>query len=87
MILITPIAPHTLTARSVILPDDVTVKIEIGERAGNDESAEATFDGDASVEMKCRDYIEIRKSDRTVQFVKIDQVSFLEILRRKMSGA
>ena len=43
--------------------------------------------GDASVEMKCRDYIEIRKSDRTVQFVKIDQVSFLEILRRKMSGA
>lgn len=87
MILITPIAPHTLTARSVILPDDVTVKIEIGERAGNDESAEATFDGDASVEMKCRDFIEIRKSCRTVQFVKIDQVSFLEILRRKMSGA
>ncbi|EET58506.1 NAD(+)/NADH kinase [Marvinbryantia formatexigens DSM 14469] len=87
MILITPIAPHTLTARSVILPDDVTVKIEIGERTGNDESAEATFDGDSRIEMKCRDYIEIRKSDRTVQFVKIDQVSFLEILRKKMSGA
>lgn len=87
MLLITPIAPHTLTARSVILPDDVTVKIEIGERADSEGHAEATFDGDASIEMKCRDFIEIRKSCRTVQFVKLDQVSFLEILRKKMSGA
>lgn len=86
LMLITPIAPHTLTARSVILPDDVTVKIEIGERAGTDERAEATFDGDTCIEMRYQDYIEIKKSGRTVQFVKIDQVSFLEILRRKMSG-
>lgn len=87
MILITPIAPHTLTARSVILPDHVKVKIEIGERMGICEEAEATFDGDAMVEMRHGDYIEIEKSSRTVKFVKIDQVSFLEILRRKMSGA
>lgn len=86
MILITPIAPHTLTSRSVILPDGATVRIEIGKRAGN-ETADATFDGDNNVEMICGDYIEIRKSDRTVQFVKVDQISFLEILRRKMSGA
>lgn len=85
MILVTPIAPHTLTSRSVILPDDVTVKVEIGERVGH-ETAEATFDGDTSVDMTCRDYIEVKKSERMVQFVKIDQISFLEILRRKMSG-
>lgn len=86
MILITPIAPHTLTARSVILPENVQVKVEIGARTGVDEDAEATFDGDTTVRMHCGDAIEIRKSSRTVRFVKIDQVSFLEILRRKMSS-
>lgn len=86
MIMLTPIAPHTLTSRSVILPDSARVRIEIGRRAGN-ETADATFDGDTNVEMICGDYIEIRKSDRTVRFVKVDQISFLEILRRKMSGA
>ncbi len=87
MILITPIAPHTLTARSVILPDDAKITIEIGQRGENSEEAEATFDGDTTVRMNSKDYIEIEKSSRTVCFAKTDQVSFLEILRRKMSGA
>lgn len=87
LILIAPIAPHTLTARSVILPDDAKVKIEIDRRNESEEEAEVTFDGDTSVKMKGKDYIEIEKSDRTVRFVKIDQISFLEILRKKMSGA
>lgn len=87
LILIAPIAPHTLTARSVILPDDAKVKIEIDRRNESEEEAEVTFDGDTSVKMKGKDYIEIEKSGRTVRFVKIDQISFLEILRKKMSGA
>lgn len=87
MILITPIAPHTLTARSVILPDDAKITIEIGQRGENSEEAEATFDGDTTVRMNSKDYIEIEKSGRTVCFAKTDQVSFLEILRRKMGGA
>lgn len=87
MILVTPIAPHTLTARSVILPEDARVKVEIGKRNEVVEEAEATFDGDTTVNLGIGDYIEIEKSNRTVTFVKIDQVSFLEILRRKMSAS
>lgn len=86
LMLVTPIAPHTLTSRSVILPDDVTVEVAVGQRSGCDETAEAAFDGDVTVKMECGDYIEIQKSVRTVQLVKMDQVSFLEILRRKMSA-
>lgn len=86
MILITPIAPHTLTARSVILPDDAGVRIEIGQRGDVPEEAEATFDGDTTVKMTSRDYIHVQKSGRTVHFIKTDEISFLEILRRKMSG-
>lgn len=86
MILITPIAPHTLTARSVILPDDAGVKIEIGQRGDIFEEAEATFDGDTTVKMTSKDYIHIQKSGRTVRLIKTDEISFLEILRRKMSS-
>ncbi|MDO4523169.1 MAG: NAD(+)/NADH kinase [Eubacteriales bacterium] len=87
LILLSPIAPHTLTARSVILPDDAKVRVEIGLREDGSEEAEAAFDGDASARMRCGDYITIEKSVRRVPFAKIDQISFLEVLRRKMSGA
>ena len=86
LILITPIAPHTLNARSVILPDDVRVKVVIGRRKESEEEAEVSFDGDTTVELTCGDAVEIEKAQSTVQFVKVDQISFLETLRKKMSG-
>lgn len=86
LLMITPIAPHTLNARSVILPEDAKVKIVIGERNGAAAEAEVTFDGDTAVKMSGKDYVEIEKSQKTARFVKIDQISFLEILRRKMRG-
>ena len=86
LILITPIAPHTLNARSVILPDTANVKVVIGRRKESEEVAEVSFDGDTTVDMTCGDAVEIEKAQSTVQFVKVDQISFLETLRRKMSG-
>lgn len=86
LILITPIAPHTLNARSVILPDTANVKVVIGRRKEPEEEAEVSFDGDTTVKMTCGDAVEIKKAQSTVQFVKVDQISFLETLRKKMSG-
>lgn len=86
LLMITPIASHTLNARSVILPEDAKVKIVIGERNGMEGEAEVTFDGDSAVKMSAKDYVEIEKSQKTARFVKIDQISFLETLRRKMRG-
>lgn len=86
LILITPIAPHTLTARSVILPDTAKIKVVIGQRKEPEEEAESSFDGDTTVRMTCGDEIVVEKAQSTVQFVKVDQISFLETLRKKMSG-
>lgn len=86
LILITPIAPHTLTARSVILPDTAKIKVVIGQRKEPEEEAESSFDGDTTVKMTCGDEIVVEKAQSTVQFVKVDQISFLETLRKKMSG-
>lgn len=84
LILLSPIAPHTLNTRSIILPDDVEIMVEIKE--GHRGSAVATFDGDTCVSLGCGDRVVIRRSARCARLVKINNISFLEVLRKKMSG-
>lgn len=86
LLLITPIAPHTLNTRSIILPDDATVTVEFAQKKDSSyEGAEATFDGDTSVLLSGGDQVIISKSVKSARIVKINNVSFLEVLRRKMS--
>ncbi len=87
LMLLTPIAPHTLNTRSIVLPEDAKITVEIAEgRPSSVEGAEATFDGDTSVKLGCADKIEICKSDKKARLIKISNSSFLETLRKKMSG-
>ncbi len=87
MIVVTPICPHTLTARSIVLSgrDQVTIRLGSGRRAEWEE-AFATFDGEVSVPIATGDYVEIRKSEKTADILKISKISFLEVLRNKMRG-
>ena len=48
--------------------------------------AVASFDGDTNVIMTTGDRIVIRRSVRDTQIVKISNISFLEVLRRKMKN-
>lgn len=85
LILLTPIAPHTLNTRSIVLPADAEVVIELfcGHGASWEE-AEATFDGDTCVKLGVGDSIRVTRSSRMTKMVKMNQISFLEVLRRKM---
>lgn len=87
MILITPIAPHTLNTRSIVLPADAEITVEMlpGHNRGGDD-AEVTFDGDTSLRLVCTDKVVIRKSTKKTRLIKINQISFLEVLRNKMNG-
>jgi NAD+ kinase len=86
LLLLTPIAPHTLNSRPIVLPDDVEIVIEIGSSHSSDvDGAEVTFDGDTSVKLSAGDRIVITKSDRSVSLIKTKNTSFLEILREKMN--
>ena len=87
MILVTPICPHTLTARSIVLSgdDQVTIRLGSGRRIDKEE-AFATFDGEVSVSIATGDYVDIHKSEKTTDILKISKISFLEILRNKMRG-
>lgn len=86
MLMLTPICPHTLNSRSIVFSGNDRIRIRIGEgrRGGRDEAC-VTFDGDTCVQMKTGDYVEIRKSEEVTRIMKINQVSFLEVLRNKLS--
>lgn len=87
LILMTPLAPHTLNTRSIIFPSDDVIAVEIGEgRDGGVEQGVASFDGAARVPMITGDRILITKSRKDTRIIKINNISFLETLREKMSN-
>lgn len=87
LILMTPLAPHTLNTRSIIFPSEDVISVELGEgRDGGIEQGRASFDGAASVPMITGDRIIITKSRKDTRIIKINNISFLETLREKMSN-
>lgn len=85
MLLLTPICAHTLTARTIVLGANSRIKIEVSMK--NDGNQMAVFDGDTRVILGQGDYIEIVRSEMTTRVIKLDDRSFLDILKRKMYNA
>ena len=86
LILVSPICPHSMQNRSIVLAPEDTVTIEVEEsREGQIQEVEAIFDGSHKQSLKTGDKLEIRKSCKTTGIIKLSQMSFLEILHRKMS--
>ena len=50
------------------------------------EEAVVAFDGTDILKMRTGERIRVKKADETMKLMKINQVSFLETLRRKMKG-
>ena len=87
MLLMTPLAPHTLNTRSIVCPEHDVISLELGpSRDFGTERGMAYFDGDTSFPMTTGDRIEIKKSRKDTWLVKVSTISFLETLRRKMAN-
>lgn len=86
LIMLTPICPHTLNTRSIILSSEDQVEIEIpAGREGQSQTMEVSFDGAHVVPVCTGDRIRIMKSEKTTEIIQIGRASFLEVLHRKMS--
>ena len=86
LIMLTPICPHTLNARSIILSPEDEIVIEVpAYRNGEEQAVEASFDGTHMVSMKTGEKIKIIASEKTTDIIQINKVSFLEVLHKKMS--
>lgn len=87
LLLLTPICPHTLNTRSIVLSPEDEVCIVIPE--GRDDmvqTLEANFDGTHKIVLRTGDKIVIRKASKTTGILKLNTESFLEVLHKKMAG-
>lgn len=85
LIMLTPICPHTLNQRSIILSPQDVIEIEIPKgRTGKRQTVEANFDGSHVLKLTTGDRIRIVKSEKITEFIQLNQVSFLEVLHKKM---
>ena len=85
VIMITPICPHTMSQRSVLVSSEDEIKVLIDKsKKTQKEEAIATFDGRMGMELKTGDEIRIKKAEKVTKLIKINQKSFYEILRTKL---
>ena len=80
---ITPIAPHTLTNRPIVIPGSEVVEVRPLVEAGADEIF-VTYDGQAGYPLQQGDVVKVRTSERRLQLVKAPARSYFEVLREKL---
>lgn len=86
LLLLTPICPHTLNTRSIILAPEDEIRIEIPQgRDGGLQTVEANFDGSHRIILQTGDRIVIKKAAKTTGILKLNTESFLSVLHKKMS--
>jgi NAD+ kinase len=84
LIVVTPISPHSLSARSVVLSDRDTLRIQLERARVRTGQAVVTFDGQTGQPIEPGDVIEIARSEHDAHMVRERNVSFYEVLRNKM---
>ena len=88
VIVITPICPHSLQARSLVVSGEDRIMIEIGRRRKTQkEEAMVTFDDRSAQELETGDRIEIYKAQETTQLIRLKGRSFYQVLQNKIGTA
>jgi NAD+ kinase len=80
-LVLTPICPHTLTNRPLVIPD--RVRIEIIQHSPHEEVF-LTLDGQTGFPLQYLDVVEIRRSPRSIALIKSPKRNYFEILRTKL---
>ena len=78
---ITPVAPHNLNVRPIVISDDSVISFEVEGRA---ESFLCTLDS-RSESITSAHQLAIRKNDFDIQLIRIPGAGFLETMREKMN--
>jgi NAD+ kinase len=80
-IILTPICSFTLTNRPIILPANVRVQVELGERA---QDVALTCDGQVGCELQAADQVQVVCAVTPVRLIKAEATDYFEILRTKL---
>jgi len=80
-ILITPICPHTLSDRPVVVPDASVIELRLSATA---DSMFLTMDGQTGVPMQVGDHVRITRAAERLKLIHPANKSYFEILRNKL---
>ena len=81
-LVLTPIAPHSLTNRPIVIPSEREVRVKsTGTNAGN---VYVTIDGQTGFEMEQGDEVAIARAARPLRLVRASARSYFEVLRQKL---
>ena len=80
-IIITPICPHTLTNRPIMIPDDVEVRAILKSKQ---QEVILTLDGQQGFVLEFGDVVEVKKAEGKILLIKSPYRHYFEVLREKL---
>jgi NAD+ kinase len=80
-IVLSPICPHTLTHRPILLADDAEIEIQLVFKNGE---VYLTLDGQEGFDLREGDVVRARKSERQVLLVRSPSRDYYQVLRTKL---
>jgi NAD+ kinase len=82
-IVLTPIAPHTLTNRPIVIPGKADIEVR-AHGSGSPDDTFVTYDGQSGYPLHDGDVVKVRMAAQTLRLVKAPARSYFELLREKL---
>ncbi len=82
--ILTPIAPHTLTNRPIMIPASEVIEVRPRIEPGADDIY-ITYDGQEGYPLQAGDIVRVRRSTRTLRLVKSPTRTYFQVLREKLN--
>jgi NAD+ kinase len=80
-VVITPICPHTLTNRPIVIPNDVEVRALLESKQ---QEVILTLDGQQGFPLEFKDVVQVRKAEGRILLIKSPHRNYFELLREKL---
>ena len=80
-VVITPICPHMLTHRPIIVPDDLDIEVAVVTR---NQEIFLTLDGQEGLPLTEHDRVCVKKSKETVLLIESANKNYFDVLRKKL---
>jgi NAD+ kinase len=81
VVVVTPICPHALSQRPIVVPDSSTVEVTL---MTDEEEVYLTLDGQEGTAMKAGDTVSVNRSTTVVRLVRVADRTFYDNLRDKL---
>jgi len=80
-LIVTPICPHLLTIRPIVVPGDAEISVAV---EGIADQTYLTVDGQEAVQLELSDTLRCRRSQFSVRMIRLGEHGLFSVLRSKL---